>query len=181
MATVSQVRDSPYLIEKGKNMMLVENALYLREDRVVFAEGGLLRDLIEDKSYVPSGEEKILAAPEDQGYGRRLINLVRHWSEEASAWEKRFDHMTRKFEGLGKDLLQHAIDNEWGEEYDAFADEWDLPTRPRDFTVNINMVITTRNRDNLEDVLESRVGNLSGLDDFEVQSVDIRFEDDRYV
>lgn len=79
-------------------------------------------------------------------------------------------------EGLGQALLEKAIEKQWCEEYDEFAEEWDLPKMMREISVNITVTVYARST---EDAIEKISANL-GFDSYSegvVQGPDIEAEE----
>lgn len=50
-------------------------------------------------------------------------------------------HLQQHLEGLGDALRAKAIEKGWCEEYDEFAEEWDLPKRYLDFEVTMTLTV----------------------------------------
>ena len=68
------------------------------------------------------------------------------------------ENLTRWQEGIGEALLEKAVEKEWCEEYDDFAEEWDLPKRDKEWEVTITVKVSARNEDA---ALELVKGNVS--------------------
>lgn len=73
---------------------------------------------------------------------------------------------SRKFqEDLGQALLEKAIEKDWCEEYDDFAEEWDLPQRRSEFDVTVTVRIMARDSEQAAELIRGELGFNSYHDD----------------
>lgn len=59
--------------------------------------------------------------------------------------------------GLGEALRQEAIRREWCEEYDTFAEEWDLPKRYIEVEVTMTVKVTAADEESAIEMVKEHV------------------------
>lgn len=66
--------------------------------------------------------------------------------------------LTRHLEGLGQALLEEAEQRGWCDQYDEFAEKWDLPQRKKVYVVTMTVTVNAVNEEAATDLVSSNVG-----------------------
>jgi FtsZ-binding cell division protein ZapB len=66
-------------------------------------------------------------------------------------------HLKQHLAGLGEALRAEAIRREWCEEYDTFAEEWDLPKRYLEFEVTMTVKVTATDEESALEMVKENV------------------------
>lgn len=128
---------------------LVRHAIYTHVGAVRIAlDGNTLSDMMGNNTVTVSPEEvTLLDAPGTLGWVDRMARARAQLSNNNKALADNLDAKSRYIGELGEAILVKAVEHEWYEEYDDFADEWDLPKRDAEYEVVITVRVMARNEE----------------------------------
>lgn len=144
---------------------LVPNAIYEHFGRVMLAVDMEYMVLVTESSngdkrtlHMRTPETKLLCLPASDNWVDRMLgirnSLIRDLTNERNALSAIQNHLDR----LGQALLDKANDHDWCEEYDQFAEEWDLPSRMSEYLVTVTTTVRARNRDEAVEAVSDDIG-----------------------
>ena len=81
--------------------------------------------------------------------------------------------LANHLDGLKQALLEKAIEKDFCSEYDAFAAEWDLLPRHREYHVTVTLTVQATDEDNARDIVENAM-NLYYVDTVSDPEFDVR-------
>lgn len=157
---------------------LQENALYIHNNLLHIAtspsEAEPLRvDPLSEKGSAlpPVAELTLYASPGTDLWTERMVQFrtmmledahrLRGYVKDARNYANRLE---ANHEQLGEALLAKAEEHDWCDEYDEFAEEWDLPKRMRDYEVTVTVRVRAKSGDDAEEFVGENFG-LSTFDD----------------
>lgn len=76
-------------------------------------------------------------------------------------------HLEESYERLGEALRDKAIEKDWCDEYDEFAEQWDLPKRAREYEVTVTVRVLANTDDHAEELVAENF-SMSMYDDIVV-------------
>lgn len=110
--------------------------------------------------------------PKDEEWGVRIGHMRRTLSQSAKSANTRADDLQRWKDNVGEALRDQAEERGWCEEYEEFAENWDLPIREYEYNVNISIQVRARNYEAARELVDDELG-ISGHDDFVVSGPEI--------
>lgn len=157
---------------------LIPNAIYARFGAIMIAcDDNNLVHIAQsgDTKYVASGNEELLARPGSDDWIDRMcrvrVSLVRDLCNERTELRD-----TRTWiENLGNAILEKAIEKDWCEEYDEFAEEWDLPPRVSEWEVTMTVVVRARDEEAASELVSGAL-SIGPYDDNVVSGPDYSVE-----
>lgn len=75
-------------------------------------------------------------------------------ASKLSVEEQKRQTLQARLNDLGQALLEKAEEKGWCEEYEEFAEEWDLPKRYKEFWVTVVVPVDARDREAAEREIE---------------------------
>lgn len=113
-------------------------------------------------------EVTLLEAPGSPEWVTRMAHLrstLAHSFENAQGeLRDKINHLER----LGEAILERANKRDWCEEYDTFAEEWDLPKRITEWEVTMTVRVTARNEDSAIEIVQDNVS----IDRYTTEGID---------
>lgn len=151
------------------------NALYLRGTQFFIAVSDTHLEGLMDPNgdQIPATREfSLYALPETPSWisqmtllRRTLANDLRRSYQESQRLRDQLQFERKKYEELGQALLEKAIEKDWCDEYDEFAEDWELPKRTREYTVTIEIPVKATSPENAEELVEA-YSNVSCYEDW---------------
>lgn len=131
---------------------LVNHAFYKHGDLVLLAMGGhLISDtgMGTDTSirYTPDVDTTLLARPGTAEWVERMVRARNALALQTRNLQRELDGHVDHWQRFGEAVLEKADEMSWCEEYDRFAEEWDLPQRNIEFEVVMSVRIEARNEE----------------------------------
>jgi hypothetical protein len=139
---------------------LTQGGIYNHVGRLMIAVNE--RDLMlllhsSDTRYVRNDDTALVCDPGTQEWTNRMLEareaLATDLRNEQAETTRRKTFLTN----LGEALREKAIAKRWCEEYDEFAQEWDLPPCAAEFDVTLTIRVTARNSDAAEELLSQNL------------------------
>ncbi len=143
------VTGGPFQDEAGATRYPVSNDITNETIPNGWVKGALEMSESLDKSSTSTLRERTLAEriahlqAEVEGLRQTISTRDRNITQMREANERLQQHLY----DLGKALRDEAINRDWCAEYDAFAEQWDLPQREAEYNVTITVRITARDED----------------------------------
>lgn len=151
--------------------VLVRHGIYdYRGMARIAVDDNTLQDITGTQTYtVTPAEVTLLEAPGSPEWVDRMVRargtLVRNLETARSEVAEKTDYIVR----LGEAMLAAAIENSLCEQYDAFARDWGLPTREREYTVTMTVLVTASDEyvalDLVKDCVSIDRWTTTGIDD----------------
>lgn len=155
---------------------LVQNAIYSHYGlvRIAVNESHLM-DIVgtDGQRHMPNADTELLEMPGTEGWVDRMVRARNALVTDLRNTRAEVISLNTRWENLGEAILEEAINRDWCGEYDAFAEEWGLPTRARDYEVT--MTVTVKARD--EDAAIAMVRDQVSIDRWSTEGID---EDPEY-
>lgn len=61
--------------------------------------------------------------------------------------------LEESYESLGEALRDKAVEHDWCDEYDEFAEQWNLPSRTREYEVTVTVRVLAKSDDHAEELV----------------------------
>lgn len=160
------------------------DALYLRGGNIFIAVSDThLEGLTDpDGDQIPATSEFTLyASPGTPTWHSQMVTLRRSLTndlkrsyQELQRHRDQLRFERQKYEELGQALLQQAIEKDWCDEYEQFAEDWDLPKRTREYTVTVEIPVKATSEEEAQELVEAYT-NVSCYEDWFIDypSVDV--------
>lgn len=142
-----------------------DDALYMRGGSLFIAVSDThLEGLTDpDGNQIPATSEFTLyASPGTPTWHSQMVTLRRSLTndllksyQELQRHRSQLQFERQKYEELGQALLEQAIAKDWCDEYDEFAEEWDLPKRTREYTVTVEIPVKATSEEHAEELVEA--------------------------
>lgn len=140
----------------------------------IYSHYGIARIAIDDNTLqsltgtdtvtITSDEVSLMSRPGSEDWVDHMVrvreSLNRALRDSLDAQRTQSEHLER----LGEALLEEAISRDWCEEYDAFAEQWGLPTRNREYEVVMTVRVTARYEDDAVEAVRGCV-NITQYDE----------------
>lgn len=162
--------------EKTLTQVFVHDALYQYHDTIYIAVSDeVLADLMDGETISPHPSQVTwFAGPGDDVWVSRMMRartlLIRRAGVAEMGLREKVDH----FERLREAILEVAEAKDWCEEYDAFAEEWGLTPRTKEWEVVMAVRVKARNEDDAVSIARDGV-NLDSYNNDAVMA-DPRYE-----
>lgn len=150
------------------DITVTRDALYLRGgDLFIAVSDSHLEGLTDpERNQIPATHEfSLYAVPESPSWRTRMAmlrgSLVSDLQKSYQELQRHRDQLRferQKYEELGQALLQQAIEKDWCDEYDQFAEDWELPKRTREYTVTVEIPVRATSPENAEELVEAYSG-----------------------
>lgn len=147
---------------------LTTDALYNHSDNVMIAiSDHLLVPVTEtgDTKHVANEATELLALPGTAVWINHIVDIRNSLARDVANEKALSQRQKTYIENLGQAILREAINRDWCEEYDEFAEQWDLPTRFSEYDVTIAVRVRARNREEAADLIRGELGFGSYHDD----------------
>ena len=153
--------------EEKASAELTPGSLYLLNGRYMLAvsTAGLMPLGGEGETTLDVEGAEFACGPKDDEWGVRLSHMRRTLSQSAKSANTRADDLQRWKDNVGEALRDQAKKRGWCEEYEDFAENWDLPIREYEYNVNISIQVRARSQEAAYEMVDDELG-ISSNDDF---------------
>lgn len=164
---------SPYTgvgaaVEPPTRGPLIINAIYRHYGRAMIAvtrnEMILLSD-VGDTKYVANDATELLARPGSEDWIDHMVRIRNSLARDVAHERASLQQQKTYIENLGEAILEKAVEKEWCEEYDKFAEEWGLPLRFAEYDVTVTVRVRARDSEQAADLIRGELGFDSYHDD----------------
>ncbi len=129
--------------------------------------------------FVRNEETKLLELPGSEEWAIRMFRVQKSLKEKVqdlTAWR---NGQEKYLTGLRDAILERAIYHDWCEEYEKFAEEWELLPREREYDVQVTIRVTAPTEDEAADLVTGQLGSLHSekwyVDGFDVDVRGVQF------
>lgn len=139
---------------------LIVNAIYNHSGRVMIAISGehLVPVMDTDGMQYAANEATFLVAhPGDDDWIEKMLDIRTRLVNDLRFERAELSRRDTYLEGLRQAILEKAIEKDWCEEYDEFAEEWDLPKREREYMVTMTVSVLARDREEAEEMVAEKI------------------------
>ena len=138
---------------------LIPNAFYNHYGRVMIAfdESSLIGVSGDLTRIPPTADTELMDRPGDEGWVARMVHIHIQNAVDLSSERAEVTRVREHLQELGQALLEKAVEKGWCEEYDTFADEWDLPARCKEFDVTVAVRVSARDEEAALDLVRDNV------------------------
>lgn len=140
---------------------LVINALYVHYGRIMiaFSENDLIPiTATGDTKHVANDTTKLLARPGTDDWIDRMVRVRNSLARDVANERASLQQQKTYIDNLGEALLEEAINRDWCEEYDEFAEKWGLPLRFAEYDVTVTVRVRARDSDQAADLIRGEFG-----------------------
>jgi hypothetical protein len=139
--------------------VLVRHAFYQHHGIVRIAiMDNTLQDLTgTDTFQVNLGDVSLLEEPGSPAWVDRMARIRSTLNRANDRAQTELREHTSHFERLKEAILEMADEKQWCEEYDAFAEEWGLLTRFKDYEVTVTLTVRAKNEDEALEYVKDNV------------------------
>lgn len=110
-----------------------------------------------DTVQVSLSDVDLIEEPGSPAWVDRMARLRTGVVRRLNTAENDLQNREAHFQALGEAILAEAEKREWCEEYDAFAQEWGLPTRIKEWAVTIEVRVKGRSEEAALDFVRGQV------------------------
>lgn len=149
--------------------VLVRHGFYQQNGITRIAiEDFTLQDLTGGDTYrVNPNEVTLIAHPGSTEWADRMVRIRTSMVRRLTTAENSLAEKTNYFERLKQAILEVADEKQWCEEYDAFAEEWDLIPRNKNWEVTVTVTVKARNEDDAVEIVKDSLSIYSYSDGVE--------------
>jgi hypothetical protein len=112
-----------------------------------------------------NAQTELIGIPGSHPWNDRMLRvreaLIRDYTNEAAELQRLRAYVTE----LGEAILEKANEKQWCEEYDEFAEEWDLPKRLSEYDVTLTVRVRAADGEGAIDLVKGEVSMDSYHDD----------------
>lgn len=151
---VTLEQKAPALVRHGLYNHHGMVVLALDEERLIALQG------TEEGFITPNSQTTLLEMPGTSEWADRMVRARNAAARHLRNLLGENERLTTQWQAFGDAILEKAEEKSWCEEYDAFAEEWGLPTRVREYDVLMTVRVVARNEDDAMEIVQGGV-NLS--------------------
>lgn len=167
----------------NKPTPLVENSLYNMNGRVMIAlDHERLIPITAPKDsnthHLTNAGVELIAHPGHVEWWDRMLRVRNELAKDLENERRALSALQEHLENLGQAILEKANEHDWCSEYDEFAEEWNLPSRKREYRVTMYVTVEATNEDQAREFVEEQVhldpyntDGVQGFPDFEVEGL----------
>lgn len=136
---------------------LTVNALYFHYGSVMIAVNETEMVSVTapgDVKHVANHKTELICNPGTDEWIDRMVRIRNLLARDVGALRKLETHL----QDLGEALLKKAVEHNWCEEYDEFAEEWDLPRRYSEYDVTVTVRVRARDSEDAVDLVRNDLG-----------------------
>lgn len=112
----------------------------------------------EDAKHVANHATELLCNPGTDEWINRMVDIRNSLARDAANERASLYKVETHLENLGEALLEKAIEKDWCEEYDEFAEEWGLPKRYSEYYVTVTVRVRARDSEDAADLVRGDLG-----------------------
>lgn len=130
------------------------NAIYNLHGRLHIFYGDYLVPVFGAVSDIKStwnDSAELVATPGSELWVKKMVEFRNNLASDLRNANAEVQRQKTFHENLGQAILAVADEREWCEEYDEFADRWNLPTRTREYDVTVRFKVLARSTEEAED------------------------------
>lgn len=117
----------------------------------------------------------LLAHPGSNEWTSKMASVRHRLVRDLAAARAEVSEKQTWIDNLGEALLAEATERDWCDEYDEFAERWDLPLRLKEFNVSMNVLVKARGSEAALDYVRENV-SIGEYDDEVVSAPDFHVE-----
>lgn len=137
-----------------------ENAIYNLHGRLhIFVAGYLVPvfGAVSDVRSTWNEGAELVATPGSELWVKKMVEFRNNLASDLRNANAEVQRQKTFHENLGQAILAVADEKNWCEEYDAFAENWNLPTRSREYDVTIRFRVLARSTEDAEEAFSLSV------------------------
>lgn len=138
---------------------LVKDALYEYNGILMIATSGTQFRRVFSSEVVDAPVEGVhlKALPGGEEWSQHMVDLQRAAIKDLENERRELNRMYEWRADLGQAILAKAEEHDWCEEYDDFAEEWDLPQREYEYDVTVSVRVRARNEERAEELVSENI------------------------
>jgi hypothetical protein len=139
--------------------VLVRHAFYRHGGVIRIATDDFtLQDMTGTDVYtVALSDVSLLEEPGSPAWADRMVRIRTTVTRRMVTADNELHERISHFERLKEAILEMADEKQWCEEYDAFAEEWGLLTRFKDYEVTVTLTVRAKNEDEALEYVKDNV------------------------
>lgn len=138
----------------------IENAIYNLHGRLhIFLAGYLVPAFgaVTDMRSSWTDQAELVATPGSELWVKKMVEFRNNLASDLRNANAEVQRRKTFHENLGQAILAVADEKNWCEEYDAFAENWNLPTRTREYDVTVRFRVLARSTEDAEEAFSLSV------------------------
>lgn len=147
---------------------LIINALYSHHGNIMiaFTETDMIPIAATgDTKHIANDATELLARPGTDDWIDRMVRIRNSLARDVANERASLQQQKTYIENLGEAILEQAVNRDWCEEYDEFAEEWGLPLRFAEYDVTVTVRVRARDSEQAADLIRGELGFDSYHDD----------------